>query len=47
MDPSQAWTLVAFMSVMTVALIFLELGMRRAEARRLHASSKRRIRSHR
>jgi hypothetical protein len=37
MDPSQVWMLVAFMSLMTAALILLELGMRRAEAKRLPA----------
>jgi hypothetical protein len=31
------WALVVFMSLMTAALIFLEIGMRRAEARRLPA----------
>jgi|KBSSwiStaDraftv2_1062776.scaffolds.fasta_scaffold2199470_1 hypothetical protein len=30
MDPMQAWTLVAFVTVMSAALLSLELGMRRA-----------------
>jgi hypothetical protein len=47
MDPSQVWALVAFMSVTTAALISLELGMRRAQARRLPDSSKRRVRGDR
>jgi hypothetical protein len=37
MDPSHVWMLVAFMSLMTAALMLLELGMRRAEAKRLPA----------
>jgi hypothetical protein len=30
MDPMQAWTLIAFVTVMSAALLILELGMRRA-----------------
>ena len=32
MDPVQAWTLFAFLTVMSSALLLLELGMRRARA---------------
>ena len=41
MDPVQAWTLIAFVSVMSVALLILELGMRRARG-----AQQRRIRVH-
>ncbi|MFL5684557.1 MAG: hypothetical protein ACJ77D_00750 [Chloroflexota bacterium] len=40
MDPLQAWMLVAFVSVMTAALLLLEVGMRRTRrvgGRRLSA----------
>jgi hypothetical protein len=30
MDPVQAWTLMAFVMLMSTALLLLELGMRRA-----------------
>lgn len=30
MDPTQAWTLIAFLSLMTAALLMLDVGMRRA-----------------
>jgi len=30
MDPAQGWTLLAFLSLMTAALLLLDLGMRRA-----------------
>jgi hypothetical protein len=29
MDPTQAWTLIAFLSLMTAALLMLDVGMRR------------------
>jgi hypothetical protein len=38
MDPVQAWTLMAFLTLMSAALLLLELGMRRArggQAKRL------------
>jgi hypothetical protein len=40
MDPLQAWTLMAFLTLMSVALLLLELGMRRARrapGKRFHA----------
>jgi hypothetical protein len=37
MDPAQGWTLIAFLSLMTAALLLLDLGMRRA-----HTSARRR-----
>ncbi len=30
MEPMQAWTLIAFVTVVSAALLSLELGMRRA-----------------
>ena len=39
MDPVQAWTLMAFVTVLSAGLLILELGMRRARAsqpKRLH-----------
>ena len=32
MDPMHAWTLVAFVTLMSVALMLLEFGMRRARS---------------
>jgi hypothetical protein len=34
MDPVQAWTLMGFVTLMSTALLLLELGMRRVRAPR-------------
>ena len=42
MDPVQAWTLMAFVTLVSAALLLLELGMRRArggQAKRLLADA--------
>ena len=42
MEPVSAWTLVAFLTLMSAALLLLELGMRRARgthAKRLAADT--------
>lgn len=47
MDPVQAWMLIAFTSLVTAALLLLELGMRRergTQAKRLPDPIHRRIR---